>query len=142
MLRRAREVEAAGMHALLWSAKYDIPLVEAFQTDPYRQWVADHCKRKLVWVVAERTKILGTMVSKFYILGVTEGTSVAAGVANDKAHFCIPEGVSASAMELVVKMAIGQDLMVFPADREIPAVSFVAAAMQKAFPCGPSTAPK
>jgi hypothetical protein len=79
---------------------------------------------------------------KFYILGVTEGTSVAAGVANDKAHFCIPEGVSASAMELVVKMAIGQDLMVFPADRDIPAVSFVAAAMQKAFPCGPSTAPK
>jgi hypothetical protein len=39
MLRRAREVEAAAIHALLWSAKEIIPLVEAFHTEPYRKWV-------------------------------------------------------------------------------------------------------
>jgi GNAT superfamily N-acetyltransferase len=62
MLRRAREAEAAVIHALLWSAKDAIPLTEAFQTDPYRQWVADRCKEKVVWVVADKSKILGTMV--------------------------------------------------------------------------------
>jgi hypothetical protein len=72
----------------------------------------------------------------FYILGVTEGASTAAGVAGDKAHFCIPEGVSATAMEFVVKKSMGEDLMLFPKDRTMPAVSFVAAAMLRAYPCG------
>jgi GNAT superfamily N-acetyltransferase len=76
MLRRAREVEATVIHALLWSAKDDIPLVEAFQTDPYRKWVSDHCKRKAVWVVAEKTTIFGTMVMQgneiFYLVVASE----------------------------------------------------------------------
>lgn len=72
---------------------------------------------------------------QFYILGVTEGASTAAGIASDKTHFCIPEGVSASAMEFIVKKAIGQDLMFFPKDRDLAAGGFVAAAMLRAYPC-------
>ena len=72
---------------------------------------------------------------RFYILGVTEGTSVAAGVANDKTHFCIPEGVSSTDMVTIVKRAISKDLATFPNDKGMPAVSFVAAVMMKAYPC-------
>jgi hypothetical protein len=72
---------------------------------------------------------------QFYILGVTEGASTAAGVAEDKAHFCIPGGITASAMEFATKKAIGEDLMFYPADRDLAAAGFVAAVMQKSFPC-------
>jgi hypothetical protein len=72
---------------------------------------------------------------QFYILGVTEGTSIAAGVANDKAHFCIPEGLSSTDMVTIVKRAMTKDLAAFPNDKDMPAVSFVAAVMMKAYPC-------
>jgi Rap1a immunity proteins len=71
----------------------------------------------------------------FYILGVTEGASTAAALVGDRTHFCIPEGLSSVAMEFTVKKAIGEDLMVYPADRSLAAVGFVAAAMQRAYPC-------
>jgi GNAT superfamily N-acetyltransferase len=72
MLRRAREVEAAAIHALLWSAKDVIPLVEAFHTEPYRKWVEERCKEKLVWVVVKQATIIGAMVMQgnevFYLV--------------------------------------------------------------------------
>jgi Rap1a immunity proteins len=81
---------------------------------------------------------------RFYILGVTEGTSLAASTVEDKSGvfhelkdkpFCVPEDVSGAALELVVKMKMGEDLMVFPKDRELSAVSFVAAVIRKNFRC-------
>jgi hypothetical protein len=51
---------------------------------------------------------------QFYILGVTEGTSLAAGVANDKGHFCIPEGVLSTDMVTIVKRAMTKDLAPSP----------------------------
>jgi hypothetical protein len=45
---------------------------------------------------------------RLYILGVTEGASLAAGLAEDKAHFCIPEGVTATEMALIFKRVIRQ----------------------------------
>ena len=71
----------------------------------------------------------------FYILGATEGAGLGAGVARDKGHFCIPEGVAASDMVLIVKKAMAADLAAFPKDKDMPAVSFVSAAMQHNFPC-------
>jgi hypothetical protein len=80
----------------------------------------------------------------FYILGVTEGTSLAANSVKDSSGefreiknkpICIPEGISGTALELVVKMSIGEDLMVFPADRDMPAVSFVSAVIRSKFSC-------
>jgi ribosomal protein S18 acetylase RimI-like enzyme len=76
MLRRAREVEATVIHSLLWSVKNDIPLTEAFQAEPYRQWVSDQCTKKIVWVVTEKRKIIGAMVMQgnkiFYLVVSTE----------------------------------------------------------------------
>jgi N-acetylglutamate synthase-like GNAT family acetyltransferase len=72
MLRRARKVEVAAIHALLWAAKDTIPLVEAFHTEPYRKWVEDRCTEKLVWVVVKRATIIGAMVMQgnevFYLV--------------------------------------------------------------------------
>ena len=62
MLRRAREVEATAIHALLWAAKDAIPLVEAFHTERYRKWVEDRCNEKLVWVVVKQATTIGAMV--------------------------------------------------------------------------------
>jgi hypothetical protein len=56
-------------------------------------------------------------------------------VGNQETHYCIPDDLSAGAMELAVKLAIGQDLMVFPKDRDLEASGFVGAALIKAFPC-------
>jgi hypothetical protein len=39
------------------------------------------------------------------------------------------------AMELVVKIKMGEDLAVFPQDRDLPAVSFVVAVIADKFPC-------
>jgi hypothetical protein len=80
----------------------------------------------------------------FYILGVFEGAGLVAGTVKDTSgifqerkekSFCVPEGMSSTAMELVVKMKMGEDLAVFPKDRELPAVSFVLAIITKNFPC-------
>jgi GNAT superfamily N-acetyltransferase len=62
MLRGAREVEAAAIHALLWAEKDTIPLVEAFYTEPYRKWVEERCKERVVWVVVKKATIIGAMV--------------------------------------------------------------------------------
>ncbi len=77
----------------------------------------------------------GKAACKFYIWGVAEGTNIGAGVAKDQNHFCMPEGTSSEKLVFTVKKMIGEDTMIYPKDRELPAVSFVAAALLKSFPC-------
>ena len=80
----------------------------------------------------------------FYILGVFEGAQMGGGTVQDKSgnfqeakdkRFCVPEGLTGAAMELTVKMKMGADLAVFPKDRDMPAVSFIAALIAQQFPC-------
>lgn len=80
----------------------------------------------------------------FYILGVFEGAQMVGGTIQDKSgsfqeakdkRFCVPEGLTSAAMELTVKMKMGEDLAVYPEDRDMPAVSFVTALIFKQFPC-------
>jgi hypothetical protein len=80
----------------------------------------------------------------FYILGVTEGAELAANVVKDSSGvfrelkdkpICVPENLSSKALELVVRMSIGEDLAVFPQDRDGSAVSFVSAVIRTKFPC-------
>jgi Rap1a immunity proteins len=80
----------------------------------------------------------------FYILGVTEGASLVATSAKGPSGefreikdkpFCVPADISSAALELVVRMKIGEDLAVFPKDGDLPAVSFVVAVISKNFPC-------
>ena len=71
----------------------------------------------------------------YYILGVTEGINKAATFVGDKKTFCIPESVSLIILESLIKKTIEEDLMVYPADRDLAAVAFVLEATQKAYPC-------
>jgi hypothetical protein len=71
----------------------------------------------------------------YYILGVTEGINKAATFVGDKKTFCIPESVSLITLESLIKKTIEEDLMVYPADRDLAAVAFVLEATQKAYPC-------
>jgi hypothetical protein len=80
---------------------------------------------------------------RFYILGVFEGAQMVGGMVLDKSglqeakdkRFCVPEGLTSAAMELTIKMKMGEDLAVFPKDRDMPAVSFVTAVIDQQFPC-------
>jgi len=71
----------------------------------------------------------------YYILGVTEGINKAAAFVGDKKTFCIPESVSLITLESLIKKTIEEDLMVYPADRDLAAIAFVLEATQKAYPC-------
>ena len=73
---------------------------------------------------------------QFFIFGVALGADTAAAQLGDHTHYCLPDNTSEAAITFMVKKAIGEDLMFFPKDRELPAVSFVMAAVMKSFPCG------
>jgi hypothetical protein len=73
-----------------------------------------------------------------YILGVTEGIKLGMGIADGKVHGgrpCVPENITASALELTVKMKVGADLTVFPEDRNLDAAGLVGGVMITTFPC-------
>ncbi len=101
MLRRAREVEAAAIHGLLWAAKDAIPLVEAFHTERYRKWVEDRCNEKLVWVVVKQATIIGAMVMQgnevFYLVVSPEHqrNGVARALVEKAKAVCKEHGVTA-----------------------------------------------
>ncbi|MHB8474260.1 MAG: hypothetical protein ACYDC8_15710 [Gammaproteobacteria bacterium] len=59
---------------------------------------------------------------RFYILGIIQGTAMGMSIADGKTKGgrpCVPENASDSALEMAVKMKMGQDLMVFPDDRKL-----------------------
>jgi hypothetical protein len=74
---------------------------------------------------------------RFYLLGITQGISMGMGIADGKMEGGRPciENLSASAIELAVKMKMGQDLMVFPDDRKLDASGLVSAILVSTFPC-------
>ena len=75
---------------------------------------------------------------RFYILGIVQGMSVGMNIADGKTKGgrpCVPEDMPSSALEVAVKLKMGQLLMVFPDDRKLDASGFVAAAIISTFPC-------
>ncbi len=75
---------------------------------------------------------------RFYILGITQGVSLGMSIADGKTKGgrpCIPDNTSGSALELAVKMKLGQDLMVYPADKKLDASGLVGAILVNTFPC-------
>ena len=78
------------------------------------------------------------LACRFYILGITQGIDLGMSIADGKTQGgrpCVPENASASALELAVKMKLGQDLMVFPNDRKLDASGLVGAILIRTFPC-------
>jgi hypothetical protein len=75
---------------------------------------------------------------RFYLLGITQGLSMGMSIADGKTDGrrpCIPENLSDSAIELAVKMKMGQDLMVYPDDRKLDASGLVSGILVSTFPC-------
>jgi len=75
---------------------------------------------------------------QFYILGVTQGISLGMSVADGKTDGgrpCVPPALNGSALELAVKMKLGQDLMVYPDDRKLDASGLIGAILVSTFPC-------
>ena len=75
---------------------------------------------------------------RFYILGISQGIDLGMNIADGKTRGsrpCVPENTSGSALELAVKMKMGEVLMVFPDDRKLDASGFVGAIIIKTFPC-------
>lgn len=78
------------------------------------------------------------MACRFYILGISQGLSVGMGIADGKTKGgrpCIPDEISGSALELAVKMKLGQDLMVYPEDKKLDAAGLISAILVNAYPC-------
>jgi hypothetical protein len=48
---------------------------------------------------------------------------------------CVPDDLPSSAIELAVKIKLGEDLMVYPDDRELDASGVVGAVLVSTFPC-------
>ncbi len=79
---------------------------------------------------------------RFYILGITQGVSLGMNIADGKTKGgrpCIPDDTSGSALELAVKMKLGQDLMVFPEDKKLDASGLIGAILVNTFPCSKKT---
>ncbi len=75
---------------------------------------------------------------RFYILGITQGVSMGMSIADGKTKGgrpCIPDNTSGSALELAVKMKLGQDLMVYPEDKKLDAAGLIGAILVNTFPC-------
>lgn len=75
---------------------------------------------------------------RFYLLGITQGISMGMAIADGKTQGgrpCLPDDLSSSAVELTVKMKLGQDLMVYPDDQRLDASGVVAAILVSTFPC-------
>ena len=56
---------------------------------------------------------------RFFIYGVVQGIRLASAAAKGTSRFCIPDDFAVSSMEAIVKVAIGQDLMLFPKDSDL-----------------------
>lgn len=75
---------------------------------------------------------------RFYLFGITQGVSMGMSIADGKTQGgrpCVPDNLPSAAIELAVKMKMGQDLMVFPDDRKLDASGVVSAALVSTFPC-------
>lgn len=72
---------------------------------------------------------------KFYILGVFEGMQMSWAAAANNPQFCPPEGVDSGYMVKLVRVQLAADFVLFPEDKDMPAIAFVSAVFMKAYPC-------
>jgi len=75
---------------------------------------------------------------RMFIYGVTQGVSVGMAIADGRTNAkrpCVPANLSSAAMELAVKIKLGEDLTVFPDDKRLDASGFIGAALSSTFPC-------
>ena len=75
---------------------------------------------------------------RFYILGITQGVGMGMSIADGKTKGgrpCIPDDTPDSALELAVKIKLGEDLMVYPDDKKLDASGVIGAILVNTFSC-------
>jgi len=74
---------------------------------------------------------------RIYILGVTQGVHVGLDLARNASHArpCVPAGMSAEALEKLIKKKLAERLAAVPADRDLDASRFIATVLARSFPC-------
>jgi len=80
-------------------------------------------------------------VCRVYILGVTEGISLGVRIATGATRVsapCVPQSISAEALEQTVKGGLQEDLRTTPADRNREASAVIGAVLAAAFHCSKS----
>jgi hypothetical protein len=70
-----------------------------------------------------------------YILGVVQGATLAAGLAKDASHFCVPDDIGERELVAIFQKTALDLKRVYPDDMKLPAVSAVVAAISRHFPC-------
>ena len=87
---------------------------------------------------------LAKTACRFYILGAVQGISLGGGTVMDgrgrfvtrtKTHFCIPDDMPQAQMVAVFQKTMQPLSQAFPQDHKLPAISVLAAAMSRAYPC-------
>lgn len=72
MIRYARVRDAAAVHAVLLTAKDDIPLAANFADQAHQNWVRDECKNRRVWIDERAGEVSGVLVMRvaemFYLV--------------------------------------------------------------------------
>jgi len=74
--------DAEAIHALLWTAKDDIPLKDHFSNDIYRGWVREQCRKRNFWIVERDDQLAGAMMMQ-----VDEIRYLVTAAAHRKARF-------------------------------------------------------
>jgi hypothetical protein len=80
---------------------------------------------------------------RIYILGITQGIAVGLRIADGKTgggRPCVPQAVSGDALEQKVKTRLDAELAATPANGNLDASGFIAAALASAYPCPAASA--
>lgn len=87
----------------------------------------------------------GKTACRFYILGAFEGLRMAGSMEptakkvyserSEKKQFCVPDNIPQSAMVARVIKLADADVKAFPADANMPAISFIGSVISTSYPC-------
>lgn len=89
MIRRAKVGDAEAVHAVLLTARNDIPLASNFADERHKKWVRDECRHRRVWMLERDGVLAGVMVMSvdeiFYLVTVAahRKTGVAQALGED-----------------------------------------------------------
>lgn len=78
---------------------------------------------------------------RIYILGITQGVQLGISMAQGKgagSRPCVPNGISAEALEQTVKRRLAKDLSARPGDGVHDAASFIGSVLAQSYPCSRS----
>jgi hypothetical protein len=80
----------------------------------------------------------GRHTCELYIRGVIEGSDLAAKIAGDHMHFCIPKDLTAPSLARLVETVMAKAVAMEPEDRQAPAAPMIGQILLLLYPCARS----